>query len=92
MKRTLLIAALVLTGCGGNQTQPQPGENSASGASQASEMNYEGLDGLPLDDFVVNLIPLLSAEPGIQNRDQIAAALGQKWNISCEQICRIKRK
>jgi hypothetical protein len=90
MKRfSIALLAAILVGCG---SQSGPGGGSASEPPLPATGDLADLDGLPLEEFLRQIVPYLAREPGIQNPADLAAALDRKWKINCEQICRIERK
>lgn len=91
MKRlSFLLLFALLAGCGSNGEDS--GGGGAPGPIQPAQGDFANLNGLPLEEFVRAIVPLLAQEPGIQSPADLAAALDQKWKLHCEQICRIERK
>lgn len=88
----LLFLLALLAGCGSDKGGESGGSSGTGSRIPPAEGDLSDLDGLPLEKFVRAIVPRLANEPGIQNRANLAAALGQKWKIHCEQICRIERK
>lgn len=89
----LLLPLALLVGCGSKSDgAPSDSGGGSSGQMEPVEGDLTDLDGLPQEEFIRAIVPRLSKDARIQAPADLAAALDQKWNIHCDQICRIKRK
>jgi hypothetical protein len=85
-----ILLLLSLAGCGSGSNPPAPAPAPGRGAPvKAGDLS--DLDGKPLEEVVIALIPRL-AGAGPSSADEIARSLDEKWNIHCENTCRIERK